>query len=68
MGQSGEVKLLGLAEVAERLGLGLSTVRRWASERRIPTVKLGGRVLVAERDLARLIADRTRPARSEVAV
>ena len=61
-------RLLGLREVAERLGLGLSTVRRWASTRRIPTVRLSRRVFVEERDLERLIESRHEPARTDIGV
>lgn len=61
-------RLLGLREVAERLGLSLHTVRRWASQRRLPVVKLGKRVLVAERDLERLVKENRVEAREEIAV
>lgn len=63
-----EIKLLGLREVATRLGLSLHTVRRWASQRRIPIIRLGGRVLVSEKDLARFIEAHRLPARWEIAV
>lgn len=59
-------RLLGLREVAERLGLSLHTVRRWASERRFPTVHLGGRVLVKEMDLEQLIEKHSCPARQDL--
>lgn len=61
-------RLLGLREVAERLGLSLHTVRRWASQRRLPVVKLGKRVLVAEKDLEKLVAENRVEARKEIAV
>jgi len=48
---TGYGRLLGLPEVAERLSISLATARKWASRRRLPIVKIGGRVLVAERDL-----------------
>ena len=62
------IKLLKLDEVADRTGLSLYTLRRWASERRIPIVKLGGRVLVAEGDLHRLIESCSIPARRDIAI
>jgi len=60
-------RLLGLDEVAGRLALSLHTVRRWATMRRIPTVKLGGRVLVPERELDKFVEARLRAARSDLA-
>jgi excisionase family DNA binding protein len=60
--------LYRLREVATRTGMSLKTVRRWASERRIPVVKLGRSVLVDERDLDRLIESRRIPARADIAV
>lgn len=62
------VKLLRLSEVSEVLGLSLHTVRRWASERRIPIVKIGRAVLVDERELGKLIEARSIRARSDIAV
>ena len=60
--------LLTLPQVAERTGLSIYTLRRWASQRRIPIVKISNRVLVTERDLAKLIeAGRKEPLR-ELAV
>jgi excisionase family DNA binding protein len=61
-------KLLDLPTVADRLGLSLHTIRRWASERRIPTVKLSNRVLVDERELERFVEARVRDARQGFAV
>lgn len=60
-------RLLGLDEVAARLALSLHTVRRWATMRRIPTVKLGGRVLVPERELDKFVEARLRAARPDLA-
>jgi excisionase family DNA binding protein len=61
-------QLLDLPTVADRLGLSLHTIRRWASERRIPTVKLSNRVLVDERDLERFVEARVRDARQGFAI
>lgn len=63
-----DTRLLGLREVALRLGLSLHTVRRWASQRRLPVVKLGKRVLVAEKDLDRLVQDNSLPVHSDLAI
>ena len=62
------IQLLTLGDVANRTGLSLHTLRRWASERRIPVVKLGGRVLVAEQELEKFIESRSIPARRDIAV
>jgi excisionase family DNA binding protein len=39
----GEDRVLSLAEVAERLGRHVQTVRRWVRAKRIRAVNLGGR-------------------------
>jgi excisionase family DNA binding protein len=52
------VQLLRLEEVAERLSLNLHTIRVWASQRRLPIVKIGGAVRVKESDLEELIESR----------
>lgn len=51
-------KLLTLPEVAERTSMSLDTIRRWASQRRIPTVRLSNRVFMTELDLHRFIEAR----------
>jgi excisionase family DNA binding protein len=38
--------LLSIEETAQYLGLRPATIRRWVFERRLPTVKLGRRVLI----------------------
>jgi excisionase family DNA binding protein len=48
--------LMGIDEAAKYLGLQPSTLRRWSWERRIPTVKLGRRVLFRQDALDELIA------------
>ena len=65
---TGEVRLVGLREASERLGLALWTLRKWASNRRIPVVKLGSRVMVDSRDLDKLVEAHRREARPGVAV
>lgn len=48
-------RLLGVEEVAGRCGVKVRTVRTWIFERRLPVVKLGRYVRVAESDLDRFI-------------
>jgi len=50
------VKLIGLREFAETLGISLSTARRWAGERKFRVVRLGGRVLVPAEEADALIS------------
>lgn len=61
-------KLLDLKEVSDRLNVSLSTIRRWASERRLRTVKISRRVFVQEADLERLIEAHTRETFPNLAV
>lgn len=63
-----EIRLIGLHEVAARLGISIFTARRWASTRRIPTVRLGRRVLVDPNDLEKIVKAARKPARSDIAV
>ena len=48
-------QLLSLKQAAERLGLSDWTIRRWAAQGRIRSVKLGGRRLIPESTIARVI-------------
>ena len=61
-------KLLSLREVQKIVPVGLGTLRRYASQRRIPVVRIGRRVFVAESDLEKLVEARREPARPDVAV
>jgi len=54
--------LLSVEEAAKYLGLQASTLRRWLYERRIPSVKLGRRVLLRQEVLDDLIRKGERPA------
>jgi excisionase family DNA binding protein len=49
--------LLSVQEAARYLSLSVHTLRTWVSERRVPYIKLGRRVLFRQADLDRLAAD-----------
>ena len=58
--------LLDVHEAAAMLGLKATTIYRWSYERRIPTVKLGGKrgaLRFRRSDVEALIARSVRPAR-----
>lgn len=57
-----EEYLLTVPEAAEILRLKRSTLYTWASERRIPTVKLGGALRIRRSTIDELIAANERPA------
>ena len=50
-------KLFSMRQAADILGLRYQTIRRWTTEGRIDSVKLGARRLVAENTLKRLVAE-----------
>lgn len=54
--------LKSVEEAAKYLGLQPSTLRRWAWERKAPTVKLGRRLLFRQDVLDELIRRNERPA------
>jgi len=57
-------RLLRVCEVAERLGIRVSTVRAWILRRRIPVVRVSPRaVRVPESAIRKIIQDGTVPAR-----
>jgi excisionase family DNA binding protein len=57
-------KMLGVGEVAEELGLEVSTIRDWLLKRKITFVKVGERcVRIPRREVERLIREGTVPAR-----
>lgn len=37
---------VSIAEVAKHLGFGESTVRHWCTDKKIPSVKVGGRIRI----------------------
>lgn len=57
--------LMTVAESAALLRLKPSTVRAWILEKRIPYVKLGGRVFLRRSDCEALIAASLVPARED---
>jgi len=57
------MRLLTLAEAAERLGLKVSTLRFWVWQRKIEVVHVGRAVRVREEAITRLIKRGTVPAR-----
>ena len=59
------MRLLTLKESADWLGLRVPTLRDWIWRRKIPYVKLGRSVRIAEETIEQLIAEGTVPARPE---
>ena len=55
-------RLLTVGEAAERLGLKVSTNRRWISERTIGYVKIGRSVRIPNDEIKRIIGEGYRPA------
>ena len=60
-----EEKLLTAREVADKLGLKISTIYRWRWARRIPCVKVGAALRFRLSDIDRLIKEGFRPALRE---
>ena len=54
-------RLLGIEEAAQYLGVTKSTLYSWAWRRKIPSVKMGRRLLFDIQDLDRLIEAQKRP-------
>lgn len=55
-------KLLRISEVAERLAIKESTVRKMVFERRLPVVRIGRTVTIPEEHIEKLIREGYRPA------
>lgn len=56
-------RLLPLREGAERLGVSIWTIRSWVQKGRVTSHKLGGKRLITESEVARLIEESRVPAR-----
>ncbi len=59
----GEKRLISVEDAAKYLGVQKSTIYSWAWRRKIPTVKIGRRLLFDQEDLDRMIAAGKREAR-----
>ncbi len=59
----GEKRLLSVEEAARYLGVRKSTIYSWAWRRKIPSVKMGRRLLFDQEDLDRMIEAGKREAR-----
>jgi excisionase family DNA binding protein len=57
----GKLEYLSLTEAQEMTGVSRFTWRLWVYNRRIESVKLGGRVLIPRRAIEEMIAENTRP-------
>jgi excisionase family DNA binding protein len=60
-------KLLDTAEIAEQLGMSVSTIRKWVHYGFIPHVKLGRAVRFREKDIQTWIEERTEKGRASLA-
>jgi excisionase family DNA binding protein len=61
-----QTELLTIPETAALLRLKVSTIRAWVLQRRVPFVKLGGRVFLRRTDLQALIDASVVPAKSDL--
>jgi excisionase family DNA binding protein len=59
------MELLTVKQVASELHVSLSTIWNWTREGRVPTVRLGKRVLFRREDLEALVERNLRPAKDE---
>ena len=50
-------RLFSMRQAADILGIRYQTIRRWTTEGRIDSVKLGARRLIAESTLKRFVAE-----------
>ena len=55
-------KLLGVDKAEALYGLSRWTLRRWAYDGKIASVKMGRRLMIPVEELERLVAEGTRPA------
>ena len=61
-----QLELLTIPETAAFLRLKVSTIRAWVLQRRVPFVKLGGRVFLRRADLQTLIDASVVPAKTDL--
>jgi excisionase family DNA binding protein len=59
------MRMLTVAETAERFGVKVPTIRRWLAQRKLTHVKLSRAVRVPEIEVERLIKKNTVPARKD---
>ncbi len=59
--------MLNSAEIAEKLGMSVSTIRKWVHYGFIPHVKLGRAVRFREEDIEEWIEERTERGRATLA-
>ena len=57
-------RLLSVAETAERLNISVHTLRKHVEHRRLPFVRIGGRVLFSPADLAAFVDAHRVPVRA----
>ena len=60
-------RLLDAAEIAEQLGMSVSTIRKWVHYGFMPHVKLGRAVRFREKDIETWIEERTEKGRASLA-
>lgn len=53
---------IGLEDAATMIGVASRTLRKWSTERRIASVKLGGRLVFRISELEKFLAENERPA------
>jgi excisionase family DNA binding protein len=53
---------VGLEEAAAMIGIAPRTLRKWATERRLRSIKLGNRLMFRISDLEKLLVENERPA------
>ena len=58
-------RLLTVNEAAEILGMKVSTIRAWLSQRRLPVVRCGRSIRIPGRAVAEFIEQNTIPARED---
>jgi excisionase family DNA binding protein len=55
-------EFISMGEAAKRLGLNPATLRAWARQRRLGTVRLGSKRMIPTAELERIIAENSEPA------